>query len=190
MATKTILMHGWRFVPHSFAVVCQFWLLEMLKRPELRVFHIDAPYYKPHWKPVFDQLDATRERALRQIPEPGDDAKIDVEIRLDFPYDFSPSRARRLIVVGTSEFGTLADGAVAGELPINDAMDRSGADIVTCSEWARSGFVDAGADPARVHVVHFGFDPKFSAPPIPTPGRRRAAASAPTTRSSSWRSAR
>jgi hypothetical protein len=96
VATKTILMHGWRFVPHSFAVVCQFWLLEMLKRPELRVFHIDAPYYKPHWKPVFDQLDATRERALRQIPEPGDDTEIDVEIRLDFPYDFSPSRARPL----------------------------------------------------------------------------------------------
>jgi glycosyltransferase involved in cell wall biosynthesis len=39
-----IIVEGWRFLPHSYAIANQFQLLEMLKYPNLEIFHKDIPY--------------------------------------------------------------------------------------------------------------------------------------------------
>lgn len=43
-------LEGWRFIPHSYSIVNQFQCLEMLKRPELEIFHQDVPYFARHWQ--------------------------------------------------------------------------------------------------------------------------------------------
>ena len=70
-----ISVEGWRFIPHSYAMVnqyqvsellrlirilcmsihdllCTLQLLELIKRPNLLVSAIDQPYLKSWWKPI------------------------------------------------------------------------------------------------------------------------------------------
>ena len=47
---KTLCIEGWRGVNHSFAMVNQNQILEMLKLPGWEIYHRDAPYFLPHWK--------------------------------------------------------------------------------------------------------------------------------------------
>ena len=46
---KNMLIEGWRGVNHSFALVNQCQILEMLRLPELRLFHRDLPFAMAHW---------------------------------------------------------------------------------------------------------------------------------------------
>ena len=163
----SVCLDGWRFVPHSYAIVNQFWCLALMARGDVTLYHRDAPYYRAHWKPKFDQFTPDQERKLRRIPAPSEDAPPDAVVRLNYPYDFSPSGARRTVVVGTAEFRAVPDAFIAGGVPLGQAHADSDAMIVTSSEWSRQGFIDSGADPARVHIVPFGFDPETFRPPAP-----------------------
>ena len=48
----SLIVQGWRHIPHSYAIINQFLLLEMLRHPLLEVWHQDAPYLSPDWQPV------------------------------------------------------------------------------------------------------------------------------------------
>ena len=42
---RTIIVEGWRFIPHSYAMVSQYLFLEFLDRPGIRILHRDLPYF-------------------------------------------------------------------------------------------------------------------------------------------------
>src|SRR6266545_5101319 len=49
-APRRILIEGWRFLPHSYAVVNAFQILELLRRPGIELYHHDQPYYNAMWR--------------------------------------------------------------------------------------------------------------------------------------------
>ncbi|NKB18239.1 MAG: glycosyltransferase family 4 protein, partial [Pseudanabaena sp. CRU_2_10] len=154
-----ILVEGWRFVPHSYATINQFQLLELLKRRNLELFHIDAPYLKP-WQPIVGLFDADVEAALRNIPHPRALEPIDVKLRMFFPANLKDSTATRTFVFSTTEWGHVIaqDLMLMGVKSFEQAHADSNAIIITSSQWSRDGFLRSGADPDRVAIVPHGVD--------------------------------
>jgi len=151
-----ILIEGWRFLPHSYAIVNQFQCLELLTYKKHRLFHTDLPYYNPKWQPVRGLLTGTQEGLLAQIPAPHPDQPLDVTLRIGFPYDL---RGTRTVVFATAESRRIAPISMHGQIPFFQAYHDSTATILTPSHWSRLGFLEAGAAPERVVVVPHGVDP-------------------------------
>ncbi len=157
-----ILVEGWRFLPHSYAIVNQFQCLELLSTKHT-LYHRDLPYYNPTWKPVRGLFTRPQEALLEKIPPPPADQKIDGLLRIGFPYDLRTTNIPS-VVFGTSEGRRITPISILGAVPFAQAYQDSEATIITPSNWSRLGFLDAGADPARVRVVPHGIDPHLWKP--------------------------
>lgn len=169
-----IIVEGWRFVPHSFAIANQFQLLELLKRPHLELFHRDMPYFDSEWKPQPGLFAPAQEAALSQIRTPDADLSADAVLRMFMPYNLKPSTAQRTCVFATTEWGIVQKLMLQlmGTPAFWDAHHDTDTTIVTPSHWSRQGFLRSGADPTRVVVVPHGVDTQVF---HPLPEAERAA---------------
>ena len=169
---RDILVRGWRFIPHSYAVVCQYLCLELLRRGSgLRLYFEDVPYHNPGWQPATGIFGAEGDAALRSIPPPPAGFTAGAEIRFGFPLDLvRPGRASRTIVFGTSEHMYVPRTNVDGGVPVDQAQRRHDFTILTCSNWSKQGFVRSGVAAEVVQVLPLGFDPEVFRPA--TPGQR------------------
>ena len=165
---QTLLIEGWRFIPHSYAVVNQFQCLELLKEPNLTLRHRDVPYYNPNWRPVTGLFDGAAEEAIRGIAGPAAEQRADAVYRITFPYNLGPSIGRRTVVFGTAEFQCVPAGYIVGNRPLAEACRNCDALFVTPSNWSRQGFIHSGAEPDRVFVVPHGVDTSIFHPLEPS----------------------
>lgn len=154
---NSLLVEGWRFIPHSYAIVNQFQGLEMAARSGLRFAHRDVPH-TDRWKPVAGLFAPDQEQAIRAFPAPLPEERFDTVLRIAFPYDYRPSDARRTLVFGTAEWREVSYLNVTGRIPLRTALEGSDALVVTPSRWSRDGFIASGAPPERVVVVPHGVD--------------------------------
>ncbi len=160
-----ILVEGWRFISQSYAVVNQFQLLEMLKYPDLELFHREMPYLA-NWQRTSGILSAAEEAALANIPEPPPNLKPDVVLRMNMPFNLTPSGADRTYVFGLTENGIVQNSMrmrmkAPSLRPFHQDTDVI---IITSSNWSREGFINSGADGDRVVVVPIGIDPRTCYP--------------------------
>ncbi|WP_287128417.1 glycosyltransferase [Candidatus Cyanaurora vandensis] len=158
----SLLIEGWRFIAHSYAVVNQFQLLELVRQPGLQVFHRDLPFYNPNWQSTLGLFDTASESTLKRIPAPPLNL-IAPTYRIGFPYTL-PTRGERVWVFGTAEGRMVPRIYMTGNQPFIQAYRNSQATIITPSQWSRSGFLHEGADAERVVVVPHGIDPKIHKP--------------------------
>jgi glycosyltransferase involved in cell wall biosynthesis len=170
---RHLLVEGWRFLPHSYAIVNQYQLLGLLDAPApagpLEIFHRDVPFVRPHWRPVAGLFPAADEKRLAALPPPPPDLVPDAVLRMAFPYDLSPAAAR-LCVFATAESSHVPKERFLGGRTLCDLSDELR--LVTPSHWSRQGFLRNGADPAHVLVVPHGADPALF---HPLPEAERAA---------------
>lgn len=163
----TLVVEGWRFIPHSYALVNQHQLAALAGRTGLDLFHRDLPYYNPVWTPRPGTMPAESERRVRAIPPPPPDLVPDALLRIAVPYDFREARAGRTFIFGTAEFGAVMAAAVRDNQPLPRAIAGSSVHIITPSNWSREGFIRSGIPADRVHVVPHGIDPLLHRPPTP-----------------------
>jgi glycosyltransferase involved in cell wall biosynthesis len=165
---KTVIVEGWRFLAHSYAVVNQFQLLEMLRRPDLKVYHRDVPYYQERWLPTRGILPAAYERMLTALEPPPTGLKADAMLRIGFPHHFELSpEAERMFVWVTSEFLKISDRAIAsGKKPWQE-LPNIKSTVIACSHWAGKGFLNAGLPKSRLHIIPCGVDQELFRPPTP-----------------------
>src|SRR5258706_2918099 len=158
---RDILVSGWRSIPHSYAVVSEYQCLELLRRrPRLRLFFQDMPYFNVSWQASEGMHCAESEAALRSIPPPPADLKADAELRIEYPYDLlRPARASRTTVFGTAEHLSVPPSYIAGGVDVAEAQRRNGFRILTPSNWSKRGFVRSGVAAEDVTVLPHGFDP-------------------------------
>lgn len=161
-----IIVEGWRFIPQSYAIVNQFQLLEMLKRPELEIFYEEAPYIDEHWHAIAGLLDETAEAALREIPSPPPSLVADVTLRIYFPFNFSKSTSLSTYTFCTAEWGIVDEYKLQrmGVSNFQEVWKRTESDIITTSEWSKAGFIRSGADSDRIFVVPCGTDTNIYKP--------------------------
>lgn len=161
---QTLLIEGWRFLPHSYAIVNQFQILELLKQPSLRLVHRDMPLPVNRWVPAYGLFEAAEEERLKAIAVASARQSTDAVLRITFPYHCEDSVAPRTCVFGTSEFGCVPKQFIAGGLTLAQALAESQTQIITPSQWSRNGFIHSGAPPERVTVVPHGVDPTVLRP--------------------------
>ncbi len=162
----TVVIEGWRFIPHSYALSTQYAALELLKQPDVRLYHTDLEY-GPNWKAIPGLFDPHDEEAIRNIPAPPEGLAPDVLIRAGFPHDFGPTSAKRLYVFGTTETGVMPPHHLKHGGDLATVMKTTGAHIITTSQWARDGYMRSGAKGDRTHVVHLGAAASACAAPTP-----------------------
>jgi glycosyltransferase involved in cell wall biosynthesis len=163
-SSRTLLIEGWRFIPHSYAIVNQFQCLELLKIPWIRVVHRDMPYFRNHWQTVTDLFTKEEEAAIRSIPAVSGDVEADAVLRITFPYNCAPSKYKRTYVFGTSEYKCIPKGYIAQNKSLTAVMAESDILIVTPSRWSRDGFILSGGDPKRIVVIPLGVQPAIFHP--------------------------
>ncbi len=83
----------------------------------------------------------------------------DVEVRHGHPADLSPSGARRLVSILNWEFGGAPTEWIEA---LNGRIDETW----VLTPYVRDGWIAAGADPERVHVVPAGVDPRAFHPKV------------------------
>jgi glycosyltransferase involved in cell wall biosynthesis len=159
VSAKTLLVEGWRGVHHSFALVNQHQLTHLAATKGLQVFHADRPLFDPAWPQ--SQLGLEQQFGGRIRPlDASAPAAFDALYRIDFPFRLYGGPARRVFVFGTSETRTFPPGYLAyDEQGSGTGRVADSVEIVAPSEWSRSGFLEAGFDPGRVHVVPHGVEP-------------------------------
>ncbi len=169
-----IIVEGWRFIPHSYAIANHFQLLEMLKRPELKIFHRDMPFVQDNWKPVKGLLDPASEMALNAIPNPPENLEADVTFRIYCPFNLASAKTPRTVMFGCTEWGLVPPSILTGMKVTSfpQAHANSNTTIVTASNWSRDGFIYSGADPDRVVVVPLGVAPNIYQP-LPLEKRKK-----------------
>lgn len=162
-----ILIRGWRFLPHSYAIVNQFQCLELARRPDLTLYFEDVPFYSPDWNSARGLLSAEDEEAIEHFPPLPPGLTPDVEFRIAYPYDLSSlPMGKRVAVFGTAEYKAVPASYVAGQIPVRDALaNNRELHVITPSNWSRDGFIASGADPSRVSLVPHGIEPELFYPP-------------------------
>ena len=164
-----ILVEGWRGVPHSYCVVNQRQCAELLKLPDVELYHRDMPYFGKGWRRREGVFPRELEAAVASLPAPPESLPMDAVLRVAYPYDFSPPRSGALLVFATAEYGTpAADCLAGGEGSFAEAAARAGAWLVTPSNWSRDALLAAGAPAGRVRVVPHGVDPAVQRPASPS----------------------
>jgi glycosyltransferase involved in cell wall biosynthesis len=158
---KSLIVEGWRFVPHSYAIVNQWQLLALSRRPDVRLKIVDLPLLSKRWKQETGLFEAPDEECLQKLEIATAQDRADVTLRIAFPFDFSQSRSPLTAVFGTCEHQTIRKD----QLPEIEAYERlqkhpPGEDIkaITPSNWSAEGFYNAGFRPEQVIVVPHGVD--------------------------------
>ena len=163
-AVRDLVVEGWRFVQHSYAVVNQFQLLSLAQMPGLRLYHRDLPFFGPHWQTLTGLLSEASEAALSRIPAPSAVRTPDAVYRIGYPYDLSSARADRTFAFGTSELLSVTEAMLVKPGSLARQMAESETVIITPSCWSKEGFVRSGAPAERVKVIPHGVDPAIFRP--------------------------
>lgn len=172
MIVSQLIVEGWRFLPHSYAIANQFQLLEMLNRPHLQIYHRDMSYVSNSWQPVTGLFPPTAEAALRNIANPSPDQPADATLRMYAPFNLRSSATNRTAVFGCTEWGIVTKSIVKGMGVNSFAAAHANSDtiIITPSDWSKNGFIRSGAEASRVAVVPLGVSPNIYHP-LPTVDR-------------------
>ena len=155
---RRLLIEGWRFLPHSYAMVAQAHCLCIAKRADVDLRFVDLPFYSEAWKSARGIFSPDDERRLSELraPEVSFLPEATFTLRPEHP-DFSAPRAGRKFSFATAEQRVLSEESVGA---LRSAADvPSSVDVVTPSRWAALAFERFGFPPERVHVVPHGFDP-------------------------------
>lgn len=174
---KNMLIEGWRGVNHSFALVNQCQILEMLRLPDLQLFHRDLPFAMAHWNnlthsPGFAPADWAKISGL-QAPnvEP-----VDCIYRICSPFrnglDGIACRARQgteappTLSFMVTEMGLTASSFDAG-VEHSDVFTRDANLIVTPTQWSRERLLEWGYAPEKVRVIAHGVNSQTFCPLLP-----------------------
>ena len=153
-----ILIEGWRKINHSYSLVNQWQLLNLVNY-KFKLFHKDMKPPSEYWNSIqnFGGLNLDKMEIISKIPTPKRNKKFDVVYRINFPLDISESYSNRLFVFGTSEYGTTNDFFVGATL--KEALCRDNLNIITPSNWSKIGFLKAGFKENNIRVIPHGIEP-------------------------------
>jgi glycosyltransferase involved in cell wall biosynthesis len=162
-----LLIHGWRGINHSYAMVNQNQLLALAGRPDLELFHQDMPFHNPNWNDRTNAAGFPPEPTARiaAITTPNDNAPADIAYRITYPYRAHGGPEEKIFCFATWEFLRVENCFFQ---PPQGASIDPRTRFITPSRWSKSGLVNSGIAPERIDVVPHGVDPSIFHPPVPS----------------------
>ena len=155
-----VLVEGWRGINHSFALVNQYQLLELLKDESLALHHRDVAFARREWSGAANPSGFTpqQQAAIDAIAKPGG-AEIDRVYRISSPVpSIAADDRRRTITFMITETGLAFDHFVDARSVDRAPFTRDGNLIQTSSVWSAERIADWGFPRERIHVIPLGVD--------------------------------
>ena len=169
-----LVIEGWRFLPHSYALVAQAHALSLLAREDIALRFRDLPFYASSWRRTRNILSASEEQALDGIPSVDDAFTPEATLRFAAgAIDVTPPATGRKLVFATAEHRTLTQEHLAGLRSAASIPESVG--FLVPSRWAAVAFARFGVPDERVHVVPHGVDPQVLFPDEQSRARSRQA---------------
>ncbi|MBX9774803.1 MAG: glycosyltransferase family 4 protein [Xanthobacteraceae bacterium] len=153
------MLEGWRSISQSYAVINQWLLLTMARRPELRLSVRDLPYANPDWARAKALFTPDDEQTLSSLPLAAAGEHGDATLRMTAPYDFTLSPQGRTVVFGTSEFRIVPPFYLAGQPDIARLAQEPSFFVWAPSRWSADGFLRLGLRQEQVAMIPLGIDP-------------------------------
>jgi glycosyltransferase involved in cell wall biosynthesis len=159
-SSRKLLVQGWRFIHHSYALVAQSHCVALARRGDVDLRFEDLPYPWRSWTPSRGILDSEDEAIIEKLSPP--ERSFAPAATLRFGCEFSPPSAGRKFVFHTPEFGILRSILTRGFASAADVPDN--VHVLTPSRWAAMAYQRFGFTEGRIHVVPHGFDPRLLHP--------------------------
>ena len=153
-----ILIEGWRGINHSYSLVNQWQILELLKSDKL--YFKDEPFISNKWNTNKNSsgLDAEATDIINNIATPNNEDMFDITYRISSPLNFDNNfNSKKLFVFGTCEFKFLDKENYKNNLP-EILTDNENFFIHTPSHWSKEGFLNIGFSKEQILVVPHGVD--------------------------------
>lgn len=155
-----ILIEGWRGINHSYSLVNQWQILELLKSNEL--YFKDIPFISEKWNSKINYSGLLREseNIIKKIPAPSKNQEHDITYRISCPFNFDNDfNSKILVVFGTCEYKFLEKANYKNNVP-ERLKDNESFFIHAPSNWSKDGFINSGFDKKQIIVVEHGVDIK------------------------------
>lgn len=165
-----LIVEGWRSSHHSYALVNQYQLLQLMDDSRFELAHRDVPFYRSHWGQLDAGLPAEARARLAALPPPAG-RRADAVYRISWPLRLQGADAEHVVVFGTCELNRFPPNSFTGRAGDASDAEKRSVHIVTPSQWSRTGFLRNGFDEQRVHVIPHGVDPMHFSP-VSAPEKR------------------
>src|SRR6185295_8125711 len=110
-----LLVEGWMFRPHSYALVNQHQCLALLKRGDVSLFHMEHAMVPMLGEPVQGLVTGPEEAALKAIPVPRRGMTFDAIYRIGYPYNFARGPHKTFVFTTCERMRVDPDSWTGGE---------------------------------------------------------------------------
>ncbi len=151
-----ILIEGWRGINHSFSLVNQWQIIELLKTSN--IFFKDVPFISNHWNKKHNSsgFDNNIENLINKIPIAGINQNFDITYRISCPFDFSENfKSKLLFIFGTCEYKYLYQNNYKNNSPEKIRKNKN-IFIHVPSNWSKEGFINVGFEEDQIIVIPHG----------------------------------
>lgn len=167
-----VLVQGWTEIPHSYAMVNCFQLMQLAKRDDVELFLQEMPYFRKEWESCKKLVYGTENNEIIKSIKKWNGEDIDVVYSITFPYNIMPfvhnGRVVPKCVFYTSEFASLDktyftcdfEKIFADEEAIKGTVNFEGNNLffTAPSEWSARGIKLLGVPTERNAVIPHGVD--------------------------------
>ena len=151
-----ILIEGWRGINHSFSLVNQWQIIELLKTSN--IYFKDVPFISDRWnkKDNSSGFENNIENLINKIPEADSNQDIDITYRISCPFDFNENfKSKLLFVFGTCEYKYLYQNNFKNNSPDKIKKNKN-IFLHVPSNWSKKGFMNVGFEENQIIVVPHG----------------------------------
>ena len=154
-----ILIEGWRNINHSYALVNQWQICELIKTSNISFK--DVPFFNENWNSKKNDSGLRDEvkNIINKIPSPSEYTDYDITYRISGPFNFDKEfKSKAVFVFATSEYkNDLVKSSYANGDPIQLGKEKKFF-IHTPSNWSKNSFLTAGFREDQIIVVPHGVD--------------------------------
>ncbi len=154
-----ILVEGWRNINHSYALVNQWQIFELIKSSNISFK--DIPFPNENWNSQRNDSGLRDEvkNIINKIPLASDNINYDITYRISAPFNFDKKFNSKLIFIfATSEYkNNLFKSDYTNGDPIQLSREKNFF-IHTPSNWSKKSFLASGFREDQVIVVPHGVD--------------------------------
>jgi len=154
-----ILVEGWRNINHSYALVNQWQIFELIKSSN--IYFQDVPFPNENWNSQRNDSGLREEvkNIINKIPPPSHDIDYDIAYRISGPFNFDKKFNSEIVFVfATSEYkNNLTKSDYINGDPIQLSKEKNFF-IHTPSNWSKKSFLAAGFREDQIVVVPHGVD--------------------------------
>ena len=154
-----ILVEGWRNINHSYALVNQWQIFELIK--STNIYFKDVSFSNENWNSQRNDSGLRNEvkNVINKIPLASDNINYDITYRISAPFNFDKKFNSKLIFIfATSEYkNNLFKSDYTNGDPIQLSREKNFF-IHTPSNWSKKSFLASGFREDQVIVVPHGVD--------------------------------